>query len=346
MKEFPRKKNAASGGMIQLALIALSLGSPLWAEQVSLQAIVTPSTTILKDSRPVTFAIHGFIEFRSLAELFPYVEAQTRRWKVDNPLDNTGKGIGQELLRRGIEGRVVSMVDERPLEALVTHTSEELRQAIAAVKEPLPPGYAEAFLAVQQKWKHSLNCWSASPSIPGRVLSNWYPIEEGVRLYGATYDSTEHFWQAVKYHPDTTVGELTQLIAVLERKDWNPWLGRLDADPKLYLPNAYAVEFLRHHLTAERLRWFRDELSRHGLQMSDGARLSQQRTGTAFRFAAREEKDLWGDLADVFHLVYTFSLPDDPIRKTLADHHFDAIYLDERKMGFISEQFRSWMIEI
>ncbi len=346
MKEFPRKKNAASGGMIQLALIALSLGSPLWADQVSLQAIVTPSTTILKDSRPVTFAIHGFIEFRSLAELFPYVEAQTRRWKVDNPLDNTGKGIGQELLRRGIEGRVVSMVDERPLEALVTHTSEELRQAIAAVKEPLPPGYAEAFLAVQQKWKHSLNCWSASPSIPGRVLSNWYPIEEGVRLYGATYDSTEHFWQAVKYHPDTTVGELTQLIAVLERKDWNPWLGRLDADPKLYLPNAYAVEFLRHHLTAERLRWFRDELSRHGLQMSDGARLSQQRTGTAFRFAAREEKDLWGDLADVFHLVYTFSLPDDPIRKTLADHHFDAIYLDERKMGFISEQFRSLMFEI
>jgi len=346
MKEFPRKRNAASGGMIQLALIALSRGSPLWAEQVSLQAIVTPSTTILKDSRPVTFAIHGFIEFRSLAELFPYVEAQTRRWKVDNPLDNTGKGIGQELLRRGIEGRVVSMVDERPLEALVTHTSEELRQAIAAVKEPLPPGYAEAFLAVQQKWKHSLNCWSASPSIPGRVLSNWYPIEEGVRLYGATYDSTEHFWQAVKYHPDTTVGELTQLIAVLERKDWNPWLGRLDADPKLYLPNAYAVEFLRHHLTAERLRWFRDELSRHGLQMSDGARLSQQRTGTAFRFAAREEKDLWGDLADVFHLVYTFSLPDDPIRKTLADHHFDAIYLDERKMGFISEQFRSLMFEI
>src|SRR5450755_4600753 len=27
--------------------------------------------------------------------------------------------------------------------------------------------------------EHSLNCWSASPSIPARVLSNWYPIEEG-----------------------------------------------------------------------------------------------------------------------------------------------------------------------
>ena len=340
MKDFPRKRCAVSGFTLQLALIAVILDLPLRAEQVSLRAVVTPSTVILKDGHPVTFAIHGFIEFRSLSELFPYIEAQTLRW------DEADKRIGQELLRRGIESRVVSMTDERLFEALVTHTSEELRQAIAVVKEPVPSGYAEAFLAVQQKWKHSLNCWSLSPSIPGRVLSNWYPIEEGIRLYGANYDSTEHFWQAVKYHPDTTIGELTQLIGVLEHKDWNPWLARLDRDPKLYLPNAYAVEFLRHHLTAERLHWFGDELRRHGLQPSDGARLSQQRTGTAFRFSAREEKDLWGDLADVFHLVYTLSEPDDPIRKTLADHHFDAVYLDERKMGFISEQFRSLMFEI
>jgi len=340
MKDFPRKRCAVSGFTLQLALIAVILDLPLRAEQVSLRAVVTPSTVILKDGHPVTFAIHGFIEFRSLSELFPYIEAQTLRW------DEADKRIGQELLRRGIESRVVSMTDERLFEALVTHTSEELRQAIAVVKEPVPSGYAEAFLAVQQKWKHSLNCWSASRSIPGRVLSNWYPIEEGIRLYGATYDSTEHLWQAAKYHPDTTVGELTELIAVLEHKDWNPWLGRLDRDPQLYLPNAYAVEFLRHNLAPQRLRWFDDELRRHGLQPSDGARLSQQRTRTAFRFSAREEKDFWGDLADVFHLVYTFSLPDDPIRKTLADHHFDAVYLTERKIGFISEQFRSLMFEI
>src|SRR5438876_3783382 len=344
MKEFPRKRNAASGGMIQLALIALSLGSPLWAEQVSLQAIVTPSTTILKDSRPVTFAIHGFIEFRSLAELFPYVEAQTRRWKVDNPLDNTGKGIGQELLRRGIEGRVVSMVDERPLEALVTHTSEELRQAIAAVKEPLPPGYAEAFLAVQQTWKHSLNCWSASPSIPGRVLSNWYPIEEGIPLFGATYDSTEHFWQAVKYHPDVTVQQLRTLVTVLDKRDWSRWLARLEDDPNFYLPNAYSVEFLRHNLARGRLQWFREELARHGLQGGDHVRLLQQRHAVAVRFSAFEEKVLWGDLADLFHLVYCFSPPDDPMRAKLAERHFDGVYLGDRKMDFISEEFRSLML--
>jgi len=45
-------------------------------------------------------------------------------------------------------------------------------------------------------------------------------------------------------------------------------------------------------------------------------------------------------------LVYTFSAPEDPIRKTLADRHFDAVYLDESRMGFISEGFRSLMLEI
>ena len=319
---------------------------PLQAEQVSLQAIVTPSTTIMKDGRPVTFALHGFIEFKTLAEMFPYIESQTQRWKPS--LDDAARQrLASELLRRGIESRVVSMIDERPLETLVTHTSEELRQALAQVKEPVPPGYAEAFLAVQEKWKHSLNCWSAAPSIPARVLSNWYPIEEGIQLYGSTYDSTEHFWQAVKYHPDVTVAQLVELLGVLERRDWGPWLARLDADPKLYLPNAYAVEFLRHNLAprTDCLVSRRTGGPRPAVPPITPA-LAQQRGAAAFRFSAFEEKVLWGDLADLFHLVYTFSTPDDPIRKTLADRHFDAIYLGERRMGFISEEFRSLMLEI
>ncbi len=321
-----------------------SLLTPVWAEPVSLQAIVTPSTATMKDGHPVTFALHGFIEFKSLAEMFPYIESQTRRWPS---LDGPGRrALAGELLRRGVESRVVSMVDERPFETLVTHTREELQQALAQVKEPVPAGYAEAFLDVQEKWRHSLNCWSAAPSIPARVLSNWYPIAEGIQLYGATYDSTEHFWQAVKYHPDVTISQLVELLDVLGRRDWAPWLARLDADPKIYLPNAYAVEFLRHNLTAERITWFRSELASHGLTSSEHARTAQQRGGASFRFSAPEEKILWGDLADVFHMVFAFSLPDDPIRKTLADHHFDAVYLGERRMGFISEEFRSLMLEI
>lgn len=332
---------------VLVALLPLILSVPLPAEDVSLQAVVTPSTVVLRDGHPVTFAVHGFLEFKSLAELFPYIESQTRRWKDRSDFDEAQRQVlARQLLRRGIESRLVSMADERPLEALMTHTAAELKQALARVKEPVPRGYAEAFLEVQEKWKHAVNCWSASPSIPARVLSNWYPIEEGIQLYGATYDSTEHFWQAVKYHPDVTIAELTELLVDLQQKEWSRWLARLDDDPNLYLPNAYAVEFLRHNLMRERLQWFRNELGAHGLQAADHARLVQQRHGAAFRFSALEDKVLWGDLADVFHLVYVFSPPDDKLRRTLAERHFDAVYLDERKMGFISEEFRSLMLEI
>ncbi|MGO9404327.1 MAG: hypothetical protein ACLPVW_12765 [Terriglobales bacterium] len=332
-----------------MALTFLIVSPPLRAEAVSLQALVTPSTTIVKDGRPVTFALHGFIEFKSLAELFPYIESQTQRWNVPGGLDEgQRRQLEGELLRRGIESRVISMEDERPLETLATHTSEELRQALARVTERVPPGYGEAFLAVQEKWKHSLNCWSVSSSIPGRVLSNWYPIEEGIDLYGATYDSTEHFWQAVKYHPEVTLADLKELLDLLEKKDWGVWLARLDRDPNIYLPNAYAVEFLRHNLApgSRRLQWFREELGRHGLKPNDRARVVQQRGATSFRFSAFEEKTLWGDLADVFHLVYVFSPAGDPVRKALGTRHFDAVYLGERRMGFISEEFRSSMLEI
>lgn len=345
MKKFSRVNCRACRPAILIGCMVLAAAWSLRAQEVSLQAVVMPSTVIVKGGRPVTFAIHGFIEFKSLAEVFPYIEEQTQRWNGGGAAVDTHR-LARELLREGIESRVVSMVDERPLQALVTHTSEELRQAIARVKEPAPPGYAEEFLAVQEKWKHSLNCWSASPVIAGRVLSNWYPIEEGIRLHGAVYDSTEHFWQAVKFHPDTTVGELTELTVVLEGRDWSAWLKRLDEDPKIYLPNAYAVEFLRHNLKRERLRWFREELGKRGLKDGDHARLAQRRGDSAFRFSAAEEKALWGDLADLFHLVYAFSPADDPIRKTLGEHHFDGIYLDGRKMGFISEEFRSQMLEI
>ena len=115
--------------------------------------------------------------------------------------------------------------------------------------------------------------------IAGRVLSNWYPIEEGIQLHGATYDTTEHFWQAVKYHPDVAVGQLKELIAQLEARNWIDWFARLDGDPKLYLPNAYAVEFLRHNLTPDRLWWFLTELDKYGLQDSDHVKSAATRNG-------------------------------------------------------------------
>jgi hypothetical protein len=340
-----------------LVLLPLLIASRLPAQesspQNSLQALVTPSTVYMKDGHPVTFALHGFIEFQSLAEAFPYIASQTHRWPSAS-LDRAS--LARDLVRRAVESRVISMTDERPLEILITHTAEELKAALARVKESTPPGYAEAFLAVQEKWKHSLNCWSAASSIPARVLSNWYPIEEGIELYGATYDTTEHFWQSVKYHPAVTVGDLHELLKEMKSRNWEPWLKHLDDDANLYLPHAYEVEFLRHNLTADRLQWFIDEFARQGVQPSENARQAQQRNGAPFRFAAYEEKVLWGDLADVFHLVYLFSPSDDPLRNRLAEKHFDGIYLSvvpqgmstpqARKLGFISPEFRSLMLEI
>lgn len=328
-----------------VAAVLTILPGLLPAQQISLQELVAPSTVITKDGKPLMFALHGFIEFKTLSEMFPYVATQTQRWPGLVSEDERSR-LGRELVRRGVESRVISMLDERPVETLVTHTREELQQALAAVKEPVPDGYSEAFLAVQEKWKHSLNCWSAASSIPARVLSNWYPIAEGIQLHGATYDSTEHFWQAVKYHPDVTVAQLNELIGILEKRTWAAWLVRLDNDPKIYLPNSYAVEFLRHNLAPERLRWFREELARHGIRPEERARAAQQRGGASFRFSAFEEKVLWGDLADLFHLVYVFSPADDMMRTNLAERHFDGIYLDGRKLGFISEEFRSLMLEI
>lgn len=342
MKSAPSK---LAGLKIFVVMILLLPGSRLHAQTLSLQEVVTPSTVIEKDGRPVTFAIHGFIEFKSLAEFFPYIESQRQRWKGKIG-EAEEQRLSDNLLREGIESRVISMQDQRPLETLVTHTSDELRQAISQVGEPSPPGYAHAFLAVQGKWKHSLNCWSASPVIAGRVLSNWYPIEEGISLHGARYDSTEHFWQAVKFHPDVTVGALKALTEVLESRNWAWWLKRLDDDANLYLANAYAVEFLRHNLTTDRMQWFHAQLDTHRLTSSDKARAVQQRWSKPSRFSAYEEKVIWGDLADVFHLVYLFSDAEDPIHKRLADEHFDGIYLDGRKMGFISAEFRLQMLEI
>ena len=323
------------------------LGSVAAAQSLTLSDLVTPSTVVVKDGKPVTFALYGFIEFKSLSEAFHYIDSQYNRWPADGMLADVGRrGRAGELLLHAVESRVISMIDERPLELLLTHTEDELRQAISQVKEPLPQGYADAFVAVRGRWNRSLNCWSASPVIAARVLSNWYPIEEGITLYGATYDSTEHFWQAVKYHPDVTIAQLDQLLQIFQKTDWSRFLGDLENDPSVYLNNSYAIEFLHHNLAPERLQWFRDELARQALRDSDHARQVQQRGAKPLRFTAYEEKVLWGDLADLFHLVYYFSLPQDGMRDTLRERHFDGIYLQDRKFGFISEDFRSLMLEI
>jgi hypothetical protein len=325
------------------------------AAPLNMHALVAPADVVYHDRKPLKFALHNFIEFTTLQDLFAYIDAQAGRWRF--PSAAARQEFGNGLLRRGVESRAVSMLDEKPLEVLLTHTRSELAAAIACLPTSLYKGanwqldratYADAFEHVRAKWSMSLNGWSNSSSIAGRVLSNWYPIEEGIELYGAQYDSTEHFWQAVKFHPEVTVADLISILDVADDVDWPSWLARLDRDQKTYLANAYAVEFLRANLTPEHRAWFRRQLMEQ--PQTAKPRDWQQRTPGKMRFTAYQEKVLWGDLADVFHLIVYFDhavpLNEPKLLDALRARHFDGIYVDGRKLGFISPEFRALMLEI
>jgi hypothetical protein len=62
---------------ILIGFLILAAVPSLCAQELSLQAVVTPSTVIGKNGEPVKFAIHGFIEFKSLADVFPYIKRPT-----------------------------------------------------------------------------------------------------------------------------------------------------------------------------------------------------------------------------------------------------------------------------
>ena len=126
----------------RVVLIAVAMAVPAArAEQLSLQSLVTPSTVLLlKDGHPITFALHGFLEFKSLNEMFSYIDSQNQRWKSNAGIneEQCQAAMREILLRRGVESRVVSMVDEGPLETLVTHTREDLLRVFGAEKNEFP----------------------------------------------------------------------------------------------------------------------------------------------------------------------------------------------------------------
>ncbi len=245
-----------------------STQAPASRTRLTLRDLVDPGSRVEVQGRLIQFALYGLIRFDTLADLFAYIDSQAGQWRFDSAAAR--QAFAEDLMRRGVESRVVSMDTELPLELVLTHTRAELERAVATGTRRDPPlvfkgqhwqltaeAYRDAFLRVRDRWSRSLNCWSASSSMPGRVLSNWYILDEGIELFGATYDSTEHFWQAVKYHPDVTVGDLQSLLSALLAIDWRPWVEAMAADQDFYFANGYAVEFLKWNLARERLEQFR-----------------------------------------------------------------------------------------
>jgi hypothetical protein len=376
MRTLDRSRRCRSLAALAIAVLTLIAALPAAAQpppgpRLTLQRLVTPSARVEIQGRAIRFALLGQIYFDTLDDLFTFIDGEAGRWRFETPAAR--QAFAEGLFRRGVESRVVSMETELPLEVLLTHTREDLAAAVGAAAagravvfqgrhwQLTPAVYQDAFVRVHDRWSRSLNCWSASSSIPGRVLSNWYVIDEGITLFGATYDSTEHFWQAVKFHPDVTTGQLQQRLTAMRAVDWRPWLDALAADQAFYFANAYAVEFLKFNLTAERLDWFGAELGRVATP-DERARSAQQRpavraAGVAPRFLPVQEKVLWGDLADVFHLVVAFAGRGGPpapppvlaMREALVADRFDAIYLAGYaggRVGFFSEDFQALMLEI
>ena len=336
-----------------LALLLLLVGAA--SAQPLLQDVITPTAVISRDGKPVTFALYGLVEFNTLQDSFTYIDAQAGRW--GNADAATQRKFADDLLRRAVESRIVSMVDERPLELVLTHTPDEIDAAVARLPALIFEGrnwrldravYAAAFRRVRERWSHSLNCWSASPVIAGRVLSNWYIIDEGIEVYGANYDSLEHFWQASKYHPDVTTADLLALLDDVDRVDWSAWLTRLDHDRRLFTSHGYIVEFLRANLAPSKRAWFRAQLETQPRNAK--VRAMQQRTAGQVRFSSLQEKIFWGDLADLFHLLVFVDaivpMGDAALRASLERRHFDAVYVGGRQLGFISPEFRALMLEI
>lgn len=357
------------------SLVALWISlSPLAAQvyTVSLQQLVTPSSILSDQGRTVPVSLYAFLEFDNLWDLFAYIDEQAGRWKFDSPAES--QAFAEKLLERGVESRVIRMTYSIPHEVLITHTREELEKALESVHTPHDPlifrgehwsldaeTYRKVFLELQERWKGSLNCWSAGPSVAERVLSNWYIIREGIELFGDTYDSTEHFWQAVKYHPDVGLEDVSQILSLVQQISWDSWLDQLSNDQVVYLAHTYAIQFLRQNLTPEKLATFQDQVRRYAREFDVPVRTLQQRApeeSWKLRFTTLEEKELWGDLADVFHLIYFFNHIDQgrfstpqlqALLKALEDHHFDAIYLPGYKnpqMAFISPEFRELMLDI
>ena len=145
--------------MLRLVSILVVFTGFLQAQTLSLQTLVMPSTIVYREQKPVTFALYGLVEFKTLQEVFTYVDAQTGRWQF--PDEQARQRYGDDLMRRAVESRVVSMTDEEPLEVVLTHTAQELDAAIDQLPTRLYEGqhwhlnraeYAEAFQRVRARW--------------------------------------------------------------------------------------------------------------------------------------------------------------------------------------------------
>ena len=96
------------------------------AQTLALDDLVEPPSVFVKDGRPVTFACWGLVEFKTLDDLFAYVDREAGRWSF-RPTPRARRfadGLCGAGWRAGW-----SRWATKPVEPLPTHTREELDRA-------------------------------------------------------------------------------------------------------------------------------------------------------------------------------------------------------------------------
>lgn len=121
--------------LLNQALLLLALAPALAQTNLTIDRLLDPSTIVVKDGKPVTFALYGLVEFQTLQQLFSYVDVQAGRWSFPSPDARDEYAVG--LMRRGVGSRIISMVTEEPWEVMLTHTIAQLDAAIARLPEPV-----------------------------------------------------------------------------------------------------------------------------------------------------------------------------------------------------------------
>jgi hypothetical protein len=74
---------------------------------LTLAELLTPTSIVRHHNEPVRFALHWFIEFETLGELFSYIDNQAGQWEFDSV--ETKRTFVDDLLLQGLESRVISL---------------------------------------------------------------------------------------------------------------------------------------------------------------------------------------------------------------------------------------------
>ena len=280
-------------------------------------------------------------------------------------------------MRRGVESRVVSMETELPLELLLTHTRAELERAVAGVDDArcaagvqgpalaadAPRPTATPSCACGIAGRSSLNCWSASPSIPAACCRTGTSSTRASSCSARPTTPPSTSGRRSSITPTSPSATCARSSPAMLAIDWRPWLDALASRSGLLLRQRLRRRVPEAEPDARAARVVRGRARPAWPRRRSGPRRpaagSTARRAPPLVFAALDEKVLWGDLADVLHLIVAFAgapgvagrrrrwppCATSLVRAALRRRSTWPATLGGR-VGFLSPEFQALMLEI